>query len=69
MNKTRISLLKLAGHVYREEGVTGFYRGLWIPLVTISFVRTYPAAVSLSRRVIPLTGFEGFIRHRLFHHL
>ncbi|KAI6045703.1 hypothetical protein EDC04DRAFT_2558982 [Pisolithus marmoratus] len=38
--KTRISLLKLAGLVYREEGLVGFYRGLWIPLVTISFVRT-----------------------------
>ncbi|KAI0699676.1 hypothetical protein BC835DRAFT_1304385 [Cytidiella melzeri] len=25
--------------VYREEGVIGFYRGLWIPLITISFVR------------------------------
>ncbi|KAI6028664.1 hypothetical protein F5J12DRAFT_903607 [Pisolithus orientalis] len=36
--KTRISLLKLAGLVYREEGLIGFYRGLWIPLVTISFV-------------------------------
>lgn len=38
--KTRISLWKLAGLVYREEGLVGFYRGLWIPLVTISFVRT-----------------------------
>ncbi|KAG1891158.1 hypothetical protein F4604DRAFT_1876316 [Suillus subluteus] len=37
--KTRMPVLKLAGIVYREEGVTGFYRGLWIPLVTISFVR------------------------------
>ncbi len=26
--------------VYREEGIMGFYRGLWIPLMTISFVRT-----------------------------
>lgn len=25
--------------MYREEGVIGFYRGLWIPLMTISFVR------------------------------
>jgi hypothetical protein len=25
--------------VYREEGIIGFYRGLWIPLMTISFVR------------------------------
>ncbi|KAG2157238.1 hypothetical protein DEU56DRAFT_845237 [Suillus clintonianus] len=37
--KTRMPVLKLAGTVYREEGVKGFYRGLWIPLVTISFVR------------------------------
>ncbi|KAG2078176.1 hypothetical protein BDR04DRAFT_1226942 [Suillus decipiens] len=37
--KTRMPVLKLAGIVYREEGVTGFYRGFWIPLVTISFVR------------------------------
>jgi hypothetical protein len=33
---------RLAAIVYREEGVTGFYRGLWIPLVTISFVREFP---------------------------
>ncbi|OAX36678.1 hypothetical protein K503DRAFT_857848 [Rhizopogon vinicolor AM-OR11-026] len=37
--KTRMPVHRLAGIVYREEGVTGFYRGLWIPLVTISFVR------------------------------
>ncbi|KAH7912210.1 hypothetical protein BJ138DRAFT_1083982 [Hygrophoropsis aurantiaca] len=37
--KSRISVVRLAGLVYREEGVRGFYRGLWIPLVTISFVR------------------------------
>ncbi|KAJ7172364.1 mitochondrial carrier domain-containing protein [Mycena filopes] len=37
--KTPITVPKLAGLVYREEGVMGFYRGLWIPLVTISFVR------------------------------
>ncbi|KAF8557295.1 hypothetical protein OG21DRAFT_1601750 [Imleria badia] len=37
--KTRVSLPKLAGLVYQEEGVKGFYRGLWIPLITISFVR------------------------------
>ncbi|KNZ78393.1 hypothetical protein J132_00756 [Termitomyces sp. J132] len=30
---------RLASIVYREEGVMGFYRGIWIPLVTISFVR------------------------------
>jgi len=35
----RISLRGLAVTIYREEGMVGFYRGLWIPLVTISFVR------------------------------
>lgn len=37
--KTPISVPRLAALVYREEGVIGFYRGLWIPLMTISFVR------------------------------
>ncbi|OBZ69202.1 Solute carrier family 25 member 47-A [Grifola frondosa] len=37
--KHRISIPKLALLVYQEEGVIGFYRGLWIPLMTISFVR------------------------------
>ncbi|KAF5380982.1 hypothetical protein D9615_004030 [Tricholomella constricta] len=37
--KTPISIARLAGLVYREEGIMGFYRGLWIPLMTISFVR------------------------------
>ncbi|KAH9951994.1 hypothetical protein B0H21DRAFT_829833 [Amylocystis lapponica] len=37
--KTPISLPTLALLIYREEGIIGFYRGLWIPLVTISFVR------------------------------
>jgi hypothetical protein len=35
------SIPKLASLVYREEGVGGFFRGLWIPLVTISIVREY----------------------------
>jgi len=39
--KTHISIPRLAAMVYREEGVVGFYRGLWIPLMTISFVRAY----------------------------
>jgi len=34
-----ISVPKLAAQVYREEGLVGFYRGFWIPLMTISFVR------------------------------
>lgn len=37
--RTHISIARLAGLVYREEGIIGFYRGLWIPLMTISFVR------------------------------
>ncbi|KAJ7709795.1 mitochondrial carrier domain-containing protein [Mycena rosella] len=37
--KTPITVPRLAALVYREEGVIGFYRGLWIPLLTISFVR------------------------------
>jgi len=37
--KHPISVPSLALLVYREEGFRGFYRGLWIPLVTITFVR------------------------------
>jgi len=37
--KTPISVPRLALTVYREEGIAGFYRGLWIPLLTISFFR------------------------------
>ncbi|KAF7294850.1 hypothetical protein MIND_01022900 [Mycena indigotica] len=37
--KTHMSVPRLATIVFREEGIVGFYRGLWIPLVTISFVR------------------------------
>ncbi|KAI0273385.1 mitochondrial carrier [Gloeopeniophorella convolvens] len=37
--KTPISVPRIALLVYREEGIVGFYRGLWIPLMTISFVR------------------------------
>ncbi|KAI0064589.1 mitochondrial carrier [Artomyces pyxidatus] len=37
--KTPITVPRLAVLVYRDEGIVGFYRGLWIPLMTISFVR------------------------------
>lgn len=37
--KNPISVPRIALLVYREEGIVGFYRGLWIPLMTISFVR------------------------------
>lgn len=37
--KQRVSIPRLALTVYQEEGFIGFYRGIWIPLMTISFVR------------------------------
>ncbi|KAF9520515.1 hypothetical protein BS47DRAFT_638387 [Hydnum rufescens UP504] len=43
-NRTPITLASLAKKVWREEGFAGFYRGIWIPLITISAVR----AVSFS---------------------
>lgn len=39
--KTPVNIGHLIKLVYREEGLKGFYRGLWIPLLTISFVRAY----------------------------
>jgi len=38
-SRVPITVPRLAVHVYKEEGLRGFYRGFWIPLVTISFVR------------------------------
>jgi len=38
-SRTRITVPKLAARVFQEEGIRGFYRGFWIPLFTISFVR------------------------------
>jgi len=38
-SRAPVSVPKLAATVLREEGVVGFFRGLWIPLFTISFVR------------------------------
>ncbi|PAV24001.1 mitochondrial carrier [Pyrrhoderma noxium] len=38
-SRKAISVPRLAGQVFQEEGIRGFYRGLWIPLFTISFVR------------------------------
>lgn len=39
-SRTPITVPKLAATVWREEGIAGFYRGFWIPLITISFVRS-----------------------------
>ena len=34
-----IPVLQLVARVYREEGIGGFFRGLWIPLTSVSFIR------------------------------
>jgi len=59
--KTQITIPKLAALVYREEGVMGFYRGLWIPLMTISFVRA--ASFTIYSRTK-----EHFINHNILCH-
>ncbi|GAB1517166.1 hypothetical protein RhiTH_000210 [Rhizoctonia solani] len=38
-SRTPISVPRLAQLVWREEGLAGFFRGIWIPLMTISAVR------------------------------
>lgn len=40
-SRNRVPIPRLAARVFQEEGIRGFYRGLWIPLFTISFVRAY----------------------------
>lgn len=60
--KQRVSIPRLALTVYQEEGFIGFYRGIWIPLMTISFVRaciciSCPAS---SPHVVLPTGAASF---------
>ncbi|PVF94857.1 mitochondrial carrier [Serendipita vermifera] len=38
-SRVPITVPRLAVNIFQEEGIVGFYRGLWIPLVTISAVR------------------------------
>ncbi|KAH8116864.1 mitochondrial carrier [Phellopilus nigrolimitatus] len=38
-SRNAVTIPRLAARVFQEEGIKGFYRGLWIPLFTISFVR------------------------------
>jgi len=38
--RTPVTPFLLATNVFREEGIGGFFRGVWIPLLTISVVRT-----------------------------
>ncbi|GBE82100.1 hypothetical protein SCP_0404800 [Sparassis crispa] len=58
--RTHISIPTLALQVYREEGVIGFYRGLWIPLITISFVRAASFTIYTSTK-------EYFREHHLLN--
>ncbi|KAF8310049.1 mitochondrial carrier [Cantharellus anzutake] len=37
--RTPITVFRLGIGIWREEGVAGFFRGIWIPLFTISAVR------------------------------
>jgi len=39
-SRTPVTPFLLATNVFREEGFGGFFRGVWIPLLTISVVRT-----------------------------
>jgi hypothetical protein len=67
--KHPISVPSLAVLVYREEGVRGFYRGLWIPLVTITFVRTLPL-FPFAWHFFPLRSVaDDVTRSGLFYHL
>lgn len=61
--KTQITIPKLAALVYREEGVKGFYRGLWIPLMTISFVRE-----SIPIFLLPI-DLSATLRRRKLHNI
>jgi len=38
-SRVNVNVPTLALRVYREEGISGFFRGIWIPLCTISAVR------------------------------
>ncbi|KAH7102349.1 mitochondrial carrier [Auriculariales sp. MPI-PUGE-AT-0066] len=38
-SRAAVSVPRMAATVLREEGLVGFFRGLWIPLFTISVVR------------------------------
>lgn len=59
--RTPITIHSLAAQVYREEGIVGFYRGLWIPLMTISFVRAASFTIYTSTK-------EYFRDHHLLAH-
>lgn len=34
------SVLDCVARTYSDEGIRGFFRGVWLPLLTITFVRT-----------------------------
>lgn len=66
--KHPISVPTLAALVYREEGVRGFYRGLWIPLVTITFVRM-SVLFLFAWHSPPRSGVDDVTRSGLFYNL
>lgn len=51
---------RLAAIVYREEGIRGFFRGVLVPLSTISFVRMSSLFTLLSSISRPLVGAASF---------
>ncbi|KAF8623576.1 hypothetical protein AX15_006344 [Amanita polypyramis BW_CC] len=63
--KSPITIPRLAALVYQEEGIIGFYRGLWIPLMTISFVRA--ASFTIYNRTKEFCRDQNYLyRNNLF---
>ena len=57
-SRVPVTVPRLAARVFKEEGVKGFFRGLWIPLFTISFVRESEHDRSILR-ALRLTSNSG----------
>lgn len=56
-SRVPITVPRLAAQVFREEGIAGFYRGFWIPLFTISFVRSSEFRKHLSHFIFKTHGY------------
>ncbi|KAG8781564.1 hypothetical protein FRC15_008551, partial [Serendipita sp. 397] len=63
-SRTSITVPRLAANILREEGIAGFYRGIWIPLVTISAVRAVSFTI-YNETKDKLHGPYGWSRERL----
>ncbi|KZT52713.1 mitochondrial carrier [Calocera cornea HHB12733] len=62
--RTPVTPFLLATNVFREEGIRGFFRGVWIPLLTISIVRTTSFTIySTTKEQVHRQGF--FTQDRL----